>query len=167
MWPWEMKWLFDYTDSEAQANADFQIECINSLERAANNLLILLLTGAGGALALFVSIRNDGAPLWLQGGMLASSVYLFAIACVLVLKCMQASDIAPPTNDPKNLYNSKTAMMNCLVLKKEILESKQRCIESNRDCANIKGKWLNIVSIMATATPVVFGIGAAAFRLIW
>lgn len=164
MWGKDKQWLVDYANVEAKVNSDFQIDCINSLEKASNTLLLVLLSGAGGALGLFASIRNDDAPLWLQGGMLFSSVYLFVIAAVLVLKCMQASDIRPPANDPKNLYNNKTVAMNSMVLMKDILESKQRCIQWNRDLANIKGKWLNIVSILATLTPAIFGIGAVIFR---
>lgn len=162
MWSWEKKRLMDYADSQARINADFQVTCIDSLERAAHNLLIVLLSGAGGALALFVSIRSDDAALWLQGGTLLASAYLFLIASILVFKCMQAADTYPPANDPKNLYNEKTVTMDYMTLRKEILESKQRCIARNRALAGVKGEWINRVSVSATATPLVFMLGAVA-----
>ncbi len=69
--------LIQYIETETKATADFHIDCAETLMRESNTLLTLLLGGAGGTLALFVSLNEKAAAMWLQTGTMATSCYLF------------------------------------------------------------------------------------------
>ncbi|MBL3588997.1 MAG: hypothetical protein JMN24_04270 [gamma proteobacterium endosymbiont of Lamellibrachia anaximandri] len=55
--------LIQYIEAETKATANFHIDCAETLMRESNTLLMLLLGGAGGALALFVGLNEKSAAM--------------------------------------------------------------------------------------------------------
>lgn len=154
-----VKWV----EEAARATADFQLRCADAMEGQATTLLNLLLAGAGGALAMAVSLGEKTAPLWQVGGMWAASGWLFAVAALLVWRVLWVRQIFGPANDPKNLEPAyRMALVDVIRFD---LEHRQICIEANRERNATVGRWLNICRGLATATPVVFALAAMAWAL--
>lgn len=151
-----MRWV----EGEARANAAFQVNCAEALERQASALLNLLLAGAGGALAYAVNLAEKHAAIWLQFGMVAVSFWLFAVAALLMVRVLWSRPIYGPANDPVNLKAAHE--MDIAEALGYELENRQFCIASNRARNDAVGRWLNICRCLATATPLVFLVSAAA-----
>ncbi|MHB0926908.1 MAG: hypothetical protein ACYC1F_10430 [Gallionellaceae bacterium] len=149
-----LKWMED----EARANAIFHVDSAAVLVKEANTTLNLLLAGAGGALAYMVALVQQGGVRWAAVGMAAVSVYLFALAALLIFKCLRIQPIWPTSNEPQNLNQPE---MDFEQLRNADLESKQRCIERNRERNDRVGMWLNRCRAWVTITPVVFVLASA------
>jgi hypothetical protein len=145
-----MRWI----EGEAKANAAFQLNCADALERQAGMLLNLLLAGAGGALAYAVNLAEKHAAPWLQAGMAAMSVWLFVVAALLLIRVLWSREIYGPANDPENLKAAhEMELIEALAYE---LENRQFCISKNRNRNDAVGRWLNICRWLATATPAIF-----------
>lgn len=150
-----MKWI----EGEARSNAEFQVSCADSLERQGGALLNLLLTGAGGALAYTVNLAEKHGATWQQAGMAAVSVWLFAVAALLLVRVLWSRPIYGPANDPGNLQ-AAYEMDLASALEYE-LKNRQLCITSNRARNEMVGRRLNVCRLLAVATPLVFILVAA------
>lgn len=148
--------LVEYAEQEAKINAQYQIDCADSLQRSSSTLFTLLLSGAGGGLALSVSLFGNHSPQWLWLSVAAVSVYLFAIAGMLAYFCLQAQDLYPPANEPLNLYNDKNLLLGFYETRESELSSRQRCIDRNIERNNNVAYWLNEASLYATLTSLAF-----------
>lgn len=160
------KELVKFAEREAKINAAFQIECADSLEKASNTLFAVLLSGGGGGLALAVSLFEKGVDDWLWGSVAITCVYLFAIAAVVAIGCLQAQDMYPPANDPKNLFNENNVELGIIETRKNELKSRQFCIDKNRERNGKVAWWLNQANHYATITPVFFIVIASFFYLL-
>lgn len=145
-----MKWI----EGAARSNAEFQVSCADSLERQGSALLNLLLTGAGGALAYTVNLAEKHGAAWQQAGMAAVSVWLFAVAALLLVRVLWSRPIYGPANDPGNLQ-AAYEMDLASALEYE-MQNRQFCIAQNRERNDSVGRWLNICRSLAAATPLVF-----------
>jgi hypothetical protein len=145
-----LKWVKE----EARANADFQISCADAMEKQASTLLNFLLAGAGGALAYAVNLTATQDVAWLQAAMAATSLWLFFVAAILLMRVLWSRPIYGPANDPKNLEAAyEMQLADALAFD---LEQRQSCIENNRARNDTVGIWLNICRSLAIATPLVF-----------
>jgi len=145
-----MRWV----ESEVKANASFQVDCADALERQASTLLNLLLAGAGGALAYTVSLAEKHAVIWQQMGMAGTSAWLFFVAAMLLMRVLWSRPIYGPANDPENLKAAhEMELADALGYE---LENRQFCIAYNRSRNDTVGRWLNICRWLATATPLAF-----------
>ena len=153
-----MRWV----ESEAKANASFQVECSDALERQASTLLNLLLAGAGGALAYAVSLAEKHAVIWQQVGMAGVSVWLFLVASLLLVKALWSRPIYGPANDPENLKAAHEMELTDALCYE--LENRQFCITNNRARNDAVGRWLNICRWLSAATPFIFLVVAWAAR---
>jgi len=160
-----MKELLDYIENEARVNAAFHIANADSLTKESNTLLNLLLAGAGGALALLVSLlqKTTPAPTWQLWAVGAAAVYLFALAGLVVRKCLWVQDIWPPANDPRNFPLTGYSLDQ---IRQFDLENKQRCCDSNRLRNEGVGIWLNRCRSLAAATPLVTALVALAAAVV-
>lgn len=147
------KELVEYAEQEAKILAAFQIDCADALERSGTTLLNILLGGAGGGLALAVSLNDKDVAGWLVIGIFIISVYLFFLCGLLIWGCLWSRYIYPPANEPKNIFNDNTDQLCVANVKMHNLKSRQFCIKQNRDRNNLVGMWLNRVRIMAAGTP--------------
>lgn len=148
--------LMDYANEEAMINAQFQIECADSLQKSSGSLFTVLLSGAGGGLALSVSLFQAEAAIWLWFGVAAVSVYLFGIAAIIAYYCLQAQDLYPPANEPGNIYKAENLQRGLDATLEALLASKQRCIDWNIERNARIALWFNRASLLATGTPLVF-----------
>lgn len=143
----------DFFEAEAKENAAFHITCAETLMREANTFLNLLLAGAGGALALMVTLAEKLAPTWQTFGTAAISVYLFLLVGLLLLKCLRVRPIYPPANEPKNLMQEDFSIEQ---IRKAEMKARQFCIDANRHRNDEVGLWLNRCRGMTAATPLIF-----------
>jgi hypothetical protein len=149
----------DFFEAEAKENAAFHIACAETLMREANTFLNLLLAGAGGALALMVTLAEKLAPTWQIFGTAATSAYLFLLAGLLLLKCLRVRPIYPPANEPKNLMQDGFSLEQ---IRRAEMKARQTCIDINRIRNDAVGLWLNRCRGMTAATPLIFLAVAAA-----
>jgi hypothetical protein len=152
---WERKRereLIDYVEQEAKIALAFTIECSDHMSRQAGTLLAILLGGAGGSLGLVITLLNSDAVRWLAIGTAVTSIYLFFVSAVLVLRCMMSRDIAPPANDPAHNYQPHLNL-TALQVRKYELDHRQTAIEINHRRNDETARWLNLVRVMATMTP--------------
>lgn len=156
MWFWEKKRLLDYVEREGRVNAEFHIKCADDLFRSANILLAVLLSGAGGASALFVSLLSDDAIFWLQCATAASSVYLFVLSGLLVTLCISPREIYAPANEPGNIYDKAIRRYGIDKIREFNIRRRQDAIDKNIMRNDITATWLNRVQTSACVTPVVF-----------
>lgn len=156
------KELVKFAEREAKIAEHFAIECIDELIRQSSHLLSVLLSGAGGGLALAVSLMNQGADEWLVFATAVVSVYLFLICAMIVLMCLWSDDVYPPANSPKNLYQEGVSVYQ---IRKEELFNRQMYIEKNAGRAHNMAYWLNLARSGAVLTPVVFALSAWIYFL--
>jgi hypothetical protein len=145
--------LLDYIEKEAKENAAFHLSNADALLKESNTLLNLLLAGAGGALGLMIALAQKIAPTWQLAGVCSVSLYLFAIAGLLLFKCLWVKPIYPPSNEPVNLMQDG---FDVLEIRKAELNNKQGCITLNRERNDHVGYWLNRCRAMAACVPLVF-----------
>ena len=150
------KELIEYAEQEAKINARFQIDCADSLQKSSGALFSILLSGAGGGLALAVSLFEDDVDVWLWLPVAVVSVYLFGISALIVKYCLQAQDLYPPANEPGNIFNDKNLEMGLLMVRREELASRQRVIDKNIIRNGNVAYWFNLASTLSTLTPLVF-----------
>ena len=143
----------DFFEAEAKENAGFHIACAETLMREANMFLNLLLAGAGGGLALTITLAEKLAPAWQTVATGATSGYLFLLAGLLLMKCLRVRPIYPPANEPKNLMQEGFSIEQ---IRKAEMKARQVCIDANRDRNDEVGFWLNTCRGMAAATPIIF-----------
>ena len=148
------KELIEYAEQEAKILAAFQIECSDALERAGTTLLNILLGGAGGGLALAISLYEKSAVDWLITGTFLTSVYLFVLSGLITWGCLWSRYIYPPGNEPENIYNDRTNGMELSRVKANHLKVRQFCINENRDRNDVVGAWINRVRCLTALTPL-------------
>jgi hypothetical protein len=153
-----MNTALDFFEAEAKENAAFHLANAEALLREGNTFLNLLLAGAGGSLALMVTLAEKSAPTWQTGGVGATSGYLFLLSALLLLKCLWVRPIYPPANEPKNLMQDGFEIEQ---IRKVEMRNRQACIDANRDRNDEVGLWLNRCRAMAAATPLIFLVVAA------
>ncbi|MBK7492711.1 MAG: hypothetical protein IPI17_12585 [Nitrosomonas sp.] len=152
---WKNKELIEFAEKEAAINAAFRIECTDALEKSSTTLLNILLGGAGGSLALAISLYDKNAETWLLLGTFGTSGYLFLLCGLLVWWCLWVQDIYPPANDPQNIYNEDCKKISFMKFLEFDLMNKQYCIDANRKRNAITGANLNKIRALASLTPVI------------
>jgi len=159
IWLWKKekinKELIEYAEQEAKILAAFQIECADALERAGTTLLNILLSGAGGGLALAISLYGKNEAQWLIVGTFSTSFYLFCLCAFLTYKCLWSRGIRPLGNQPNNIYNDYYKNIDITKFKSLNLSTRQLTIEENRERNDQMGFWLNSVRVMASITPMI------------
>lgn len=160
--------LLDYVEAEAKASGEFQIACRDAVLKEANTTVAGLFAGGVGALAYAVNLAGKGGMDWAAWGMAASSVYLFAIALMAVVKCLTTQMVWPPANDPVLLLTAEELKgvgeeEGLKALRVANLHSKQRSIERNRDMNTSVAIKLDYVRKAAMLVPLVFSVVAAGW----
>ena len=163
--------LLEYVESEAKANADFQIACRDALLKEVNTSLSGLFGGGVGALAYAVNLSEKPHMQWAAWGMAVAGVYLFAVALGVVARCLKTQQIWPPGNDPGLLLDAEELEerpddVGLRALRMANLRSKQRSIERNRACNERVALWLDRFRFAALAVPLVFAIAAGVVGVV-
>lgn len=158
IWLWKKekinKELIEYAEQEAKVLAAFQIDCRVVLEHSRDVLINILLGGAGGALALAVSLFDKSSESWLFYGVSFTSFYLFLLCSVLVLWNRDVKFITPPGFEPKGLYNDTYKHMNISEIREMYLKTRQQVIEDNRKDNRAFGEWIDRIRLFAAITPL-------------
>lgn len=152
--------LLDFVERESDKNASFHLACADALEKQANALLLIVLAGAGASFWTVVKLIHADETGWLVIALGVVSVYLFVIAGVITLQCLWARDLYPPANEPKHLWPEDEPDANADEVRQSDINTKQACIDLNRDRNDRVGLWLNRCRIATALTPVVFAIAA-------
>lgn len=153
--------LLDWVETRASSNADFHIQCSETLLRESNTLLNIMLGGAGGGIALAFALHEKGVSAWQIAAIAAASIYFFVIVAVLTWKCLRVRPIYPPANEPQNLLHED---FDLDAIRRVELRNRQACIDANRLRNDEVGLWLNRCRLLAAATPMVITLvgGTAA-----
>lgn len=143
-----------WVEENARAVSAFQERVIDALERQASAFLNVLLAGAGGSLAYAVNLVEKQAAAWQQAGMAGVSLWLFAIAALVLWRAMWSRPVWPPANDPGNLTSAYE--MDLTSARVRQLKNQQAAITANRERNEEVGRWLNCCRLLVAATPVIF-----------
>lgn len=152
--------LIDYVEQEAKIAERFVIECIDELIRQSNTLLSILLSGAGGALALSVSFARNSLTGDLSYAIFVVSAYLCLLSAVIVVRCLWSNDIYPPAHEPKYLFQTEFTANQ---IRASDLKTRQEAIDKNTERLLSMAAWLNYARIGAVLTPVLFVVSLFIF----
>lgn len=131
-------------------------EAATIARREASATVTLFLAGAGGALAM--AARTDtGVPMVVAA--LAVSLWLFALAAAVVLRCLGLEAYPAAYQEPQNLLNAPGALDQIRRAQLSLLQ--ERLDEAKRINAR-RADALNVLRLVATFTPAVAALGAAA-----
>jgi hypothetical protein len=158
-----MEKLLNYIEAESRLNMAFHMANGEALCKESNTFLQFLLAAGGALLAFLVSLSSK-SPIeaWQFAGVTSAAVYFFALAALLVWKCLWVQDIWPPANEPGSFPLDPQYDFDTI---REIeLTNRQKCIDGNRNRNAQVGKWLSRCRGLAAAMPVVATIGAWALR---
>lgn len=150
--------LIEYVEAEAKLLMRSQAENRVILERSRDTLMNILLAGAGGSLALAVSLFDKGSESWLFYGVLLISVYLFGLGVLLVLGNSRGYSFLPMGNQPDYLYRSEYKDLDIIDFKELYLGTMQQVINENRENNASFSKWLGFIRLLASATPLWLGV---------
>lgn len=146
--------LVEYVEAEAKLLMKSQSENRVILERSRDTLMNILLAGAGGSLALAVSLFDKASESWLFYGVLLISIYLFGMGVLLVLGKSRTKSFLPMGNQPDYLYRSEYKDMDIIDFKELYLGTMQQVINENRENNADFSRWLNVIRLMAAATTL-------------
>jgi hypothetical protein len=153
------KELIDYVEQEAKIAESFAIAGCDDIQRQGSSLLSILLSGAGGGLALAISLQNQNADSWLYYGSYAVSFYLFAVSGFLTLTCLWSGEIDPPANEPNNLYKPHLSLLR---IRRAEIKNRNERILFNKTRNITDARRLNQARIMSACTPIIFILCASA-----
>jgi hypothetical protein len=88
-------------------------------------------------------------------GLGTACVYLFSLSALLVWHCMKVADMPSPTNEPLNLYQNDFTLQQ---IRQTELNNIQIRIQQATERNGATAYWLNRVRLLATSTPLVFGL---------
>ncbi len=148
--------LLDYAEVAAQDNMRENIEIAGMIQREANTVMVIMLGGAGAALA-FSATKSVDTPA-LLGAATAAYLYLFSLAALLNWKCLGLIAYPARSNEPKNLYKAEYELDQ---IREWELENLQVRITEAAEINDLRSIWLNRCRYAMTLTPVIAFIGAA------
>ena len=149
--------LLEFCFKEGKENIRFHLEKTEHLARDSTITLNFIISFGGASLFGLVNFIGDGRYNIAVGlGILI--LYLLGVALLLVKKCLSIRPIAPPANDPKNLFKiqidlNRLRQDQIMVDELEGLDSR---IQYNAKRNAETGKWLNRVKYMIFASPFIF-----------
>lgn len=156
-----MSELLDLAEKAGRENMRERIEVAGMIQREANTVMALMLTGAGAALAYAGS--DKGMNPGITGVALAVCLYLFLLAGVLSWKCLAIAPYPSAFNEPKSLHKPEYRVEQ---LRQWELENLQQRIREAAAINNRRGYWLNWCRFAAAFTPLAALIGWAAAYLV-
>ncbi|SCX92206.1 hypothetical protein SAMN05216420_101342 [Nitrosospira sp. Nl5] len=134
----------EWVERAAIENLEENAQISGLLRKESVTLLTLLLSGAGAALYFAAKETN------LMAVAMAVSIWLFAIALLLSIKCLMFATFPAVWNEPKNLNNKLYDFEE--VREKELLNMQERIERAGTFNAE-KSEWLNNCIILACLTP--------------
>lgn len=154
---------YDWIEKAGIENLKGRVATADTLAKEAVTTLTVLLAGAGGSWAYAVKLLDQDAT---AGGFAAvvAGVWLTALAMALVLGCLRISPIPPVYNQPGKLLERPSYGWSLdqwrLAELRNIDERISRAVVRNNTLATR----LNWIRGLATATPVLAGIGVWLFH---
>ncbi|GGX11116.1 hypothetical protein GCM10007242_16460 [Pigmentiphaga litoralis] len=149
--------VLDWAEKAAVENLKGRRENAEALAKECMTTLTVLLAGGTGALA-FAANSLQTAVSWYGVGAAAFSVYLFAVATVLVWKPMRISELPALYNEPKHLYQPDFQLQQ---LREIELNNMQARIDAAVARNLSVGTLLNRIRLAAIASPLI-AVAAAA-----
>jgi hypothetical protein len=144
----------DWVERAAKDRIEFQVSCIDAIQRKTDGLFKTLLTGAGGAMAYAVHLYSAGqVDSALVAGMATISAYLFGLAAWLLRSVIRPADVYWHSNSPDNLMGASA--LGLAKVKRWELENLEKYITENNAHLSKISKTFQIVGVAATCTPLV------------
>lgn len=154
----------DFVEKQADRLASFRLETMELLNKRAHTLATVLLGGAGAAAVYYLKTIGEGAAsLVMARHLLSAAVWLFAVAAVVVWKCLRTGLSYPPGEEPAALldYTGDLSSLRQGCLRTLDLRTRQWA-DRNTTC----GVWLNHCYLAAILTPIVAMMGAAGLAAV-
>ncbi len=136
----------DWIERAAIENLKKRSENADLIRWQVNIFLSLILSGGGAALYLAANSTMYTTPA------LMTSVYLFLLAGILVIKCVQTGAYPATWNEPENLNQAGYELD---ALREFELCNMQERIKSASRINRIRGQWFNRVLLCLCATPII------------
>jgi hypothetical protein len=150
----------DWAEKAGTENLKERIANGDILAAQANQLLLLLLAGVGGALAIGGKVFEGGASTF-QWGAAAVAAYLSCVAVVLTHKCIVTRDTQVLYNEPTNLAPRVEPAATLDEIREWELENLQKRIELTKTRNELVARWLDRCRYAAACTPLAFVAAAA------
>lgn len=159
--PGEYEWI----EKAAIENLKGRRETADILAKESATTLTVLLAGAGGAWAYATKLLDAVAT---RGGIAAlmAAVWLTLLTILLVLWCMRIQAIPAVYNQPGKLLERPQSGESFAEWRLGELKGIQGRIEKAVTRNNLMAKRLNVVRVLATATPFLALLGVGVFELI-
>ncbi|MES1924716.1 hypothetical protein [Salinisphaera sp. T31B1] len=140
----------EFAEREGDASMRERIDNASMLQRQATTAITLVLAGAGAAL-LFAA-RGAGSFGGVEAGSISIALWLFAIAALLVRKCLAADEYPAAYNLPLDLIHDEHSLVDIRRARLEKLDERIReAILKNDD----RARWLNRCYYASAATPLI------------
>lgn len=139
----------DYIETQGRLHMAERVENANFLQQEGNTSLTVFLSGAGAILAYAAQVAGNGP---VRVAALAASIYLFAVAAVLVHKVLGIVDFPPSHNTPANLMQAEGTLEELRMFE---LDNLQQRLEEAGDINQRRSVWLNRCRYAAILTPAV------------
>lgn len=152
-----LKWV----EQAGAENMKFRVQSAEQLAKDANTTLTLLLAGVGGALAFVAKTLqgpNHPSPSVLAGAG-ALALWFMLLAVLTLHYCVQTRAFPAPTNEPKNLYQPKFALIDLREVELNNLQERIEQLTKRNDGVATR---LDRVRYACAAAPIVFLIAAVA-----
>lgn len=157
-------------EQHSRAHAEFGVAVAEKLSKDSGALLSILIAGIGGGIALTIQlIKESSGYLELIFGLGVTTLYLTAIAVVLVVACIKTRHVYPPTNSPINMLAALDKKYESVSLSdavKSALYAMDGPIDKNRQSNELVAKWLDRCRMATVLTPVVFVVTSVSVYLL-
>ena len=151
--------LLEFCFKQGEKNFNFELDCKNALVKESYATLNFIVSFGGASFFGIVNfINNERYDIVI--GLVGLIIYFFVTAYLLIQKCLLVRPIAPPANDPMNLYQPNFNLTQ--IMDVEINQLKER-MKWNNNRNKEAGRWLNRVRYMLFASPIIFLVGLGVY----
>ncbi|MCP3666335.1 MAG: hypothetical protein GY696_28175 [Gammaproteobacteria bacterium] len=151
--------LLTYAENAGMDNLRFRLQNADALAKDAVTTLTVILAGMAGSLAFTVQRLGNEELTPLTIGAATLAIWLMITGCLLVLKCMQTSELQAPTNEPNHLFQPD---FETEAIRKVELCNIQERIDLTKARNNDTAYWLDRCRLLALSSPVIFIIVVCA-----
>lgn len=141
-----MTTVLDWAEKAGIENMKDHVRNADIIQKQANTLLTILLSGAGAA--LYFGLGHEE----LRIASLTVSFWLFGIASFLTLKCLWFDDFPSVWNEPEHLYQRGYTLKQ---LRQYELQNLQNRIKKAVKLNSVKSERLNKCILWACLTPII------------
>lgn len=140
--------------AEGKENAAFHQSCADSLTSTATTTLTILSSGGFAALGYGAHLLESGVTP-VSVAVIAASVHLLAVACLVNFKCLKADRFYPPANEAKNLLHAGYTWHEIVATEIDLLSDRT---DRNQSRNRKVGRSLNRLRFASLLVPITFAV---------